>query len=316
MKKRNLAYFVVLLGLALFAGKMNAADGAKKIGIAWEGKSAISDVELNGFLKAMKELAPQVECEVQKDLQDVAALEEVVKRFEKEKNGMVILRSSGAKLLGKNKYAIPGFIGATDDPVGLGVMKNANAPEGNCTGVTYAIPYAVQLETSFKVIPTMKSVVLLLQDGHPTSGLIQAGTKAACESLKIAYADKTCKTKEDLLVGARDAESKGAVIIMGSQSLMMESGGAVVSQVKVPAISYTEKPVTDGALCGVVADDTKLGTMLAEAVIDVVIKGKAIKDVPVKTDSKPQLLINVQSAKRLNLEIPFEILESAKLLGK
>lgn len=316
MKKRYLAIVIASLGLALCAGKVNAADTAIKIGIAWEGKSAVAEAELNGFLKAMKELAPQADIEVQKDLKDVAALEETAKKFEKEKGAMILLRSSGAKLLGKNKFAIPGFFGGTDDPVGLGVLKNASAPEGNCTGVTYAIPYATQLETSLKVLPSMKTVVLLLQDGHPTSGLIQAGTKAACESMKIAYSDQMCKTKEDVLAGAKGAESKGAVILMGSQSLMMENGGAVAAQVKAPVISYTEKPVTDGALCGVVADDNKLGAMLAESVIDVVIKGKAIKDVPVKTDPKPQLLINVLSAKRLNLEIPFEILETAKLIQK
>lgn len=316
MKKRYLAIVIASLGLALCAGKLCAADAAIKIGVAWEGKSAVAEAALNGFLKAMKELAPQADIEIQKDLKDVAALEQTAKRFEKEKGGMVLLRSSGAKLLGNNKFAIPGFFGGADDPVGLGVLKNANAPEGNCTGVTYAIPYATQLETSLKVLPTMKMVVLLLQDGHPTSGLIQAGTKAACESMKIACTDKMCKTKDDLLAGARDAESKGAVVLMGSQSLMMENGGAIAAQVKAPVISYTEKPVADGALCGVVADDNKLGAMLAESVIDVMVKGKAIKDVPVKTDLKPQLLINVLSAKRLNLDIPFEILETAKLIQK
>ena len=70
------------------------------------------------------------------------------------------------------------------------------------------------------------------------------------------------------------------------------------------------------ALCGVVADDVKLGGMLAESVVDVLVKGKAIKDVPVKTDPKPRLVINIATAKRLGLEISFEILETAKIIEK
>ena len=316
MKKTTSFLLIALLGFTFNSEISRAADGPKKIGIAWEGKSSVADKVQTGFANAMKQLAPQVEIEIQKELKDVAALDEVSKRFEKEKQAVVLLRSSGAKSLVKNKLSIPGFFGACDDPVGLGVIQNPSAPEGNCSGVTYAMPYAIQIETMTKVLPQMKSVLLVLEDGHPSSAMLQAGTKAACETLKISYADKTCKTKEDFIAAGKEAETKGSVIIVGSQALLMENAGTVAATIKVPMVSFTEKPVLDGAVCGVVADNVKLGGMLAESVVDVILKNKAIKDVPVKTDPKPQLLINIAAAKRLGLEIPFEILEAAKIIEK
>ena len=226
------------------------------------------------------------------------------------------MRSTGAKYLGQNKLSIPGFFGACNDPVELGVLKNASAPEENCSGVTYAIPYRVQFELLVRVLPQMKSVLLLVQDGHPTSLLNQQGTKAACEQYKIEYNDKACKTKDDAIAVAKEAEAKGVVVILGSQALLIDNGGVIASSAKIPVISYTEKPVMDGALCGLVADDIKLGGMLAESVVNVLINEKAIQETLVKTDTKPQLLINTVTAKRLGLDIPFELLENSKLIQK
>lgn len=316
MRNLKSTFLILLVGIAVLAEKSPAADGAKKVGIAWEGKSNVPDKVLQGFLDTMKQEGPAVEIEVQKELKDVAALDETAKRFEKEKQAIVLLRSSGAKALVKNKISIPGFFGACDDPVGLGVLKNASAPEGNFSGVTYFIPYAVQLETLVRVLPQMKSVLLILEEGHPTCALLQAGTKTACAQLQITYSDKACKTKDDFLAAAKEAEAKGLVIVVGSQALIMENAGAVAAAVKIPMVSFTEKPVVDGAVCGVVADNVRLGAMLAESVLDVIAKGKATKEVPVKTDPKPQLLINIAAAKRLGLEIPFEILQAAKIIEK
>jgi putative ABC transport system substrate-binding protein len=72
----------------------------------------------------------------------------------------------------------------------------------------------------------------------------------------------------------------------------------------------------DGALCGLVADDVKLGGMLAESVVNVLLKKASIHQTPVKVDSQPQLLINTDTAERIGLAIPFEILESAKRIHK
>jgi putative ABC transport system substrate-binding protein len=158
--------------------------------------------------------------------------------------------------------------------------------------------------------------VLIVDPSHPTASLNQVGVKAACEKFGLQYSDKPCKTKEEALAAAREAEGKAAFILLGAQALLIDNGGEVARVVKTPTISLTEKPVTEGAVCGLVADDLKLGRMLAESVMEVLVKGKAIKDVPVKNDPKPQLLINTAAAERLGLEIPYEIIQVSKLIGK
>jgi putative tryptophan/tyrosine transport system substrate-binding protein len=65
-----------------------------------------------------------------------------------------------------------------------------------------------------------------------------------------------------------------------------------------------------------VANDVKLGQMLAESIVDVLVKGKPIKDVPVKVDPQPQLVVNAAAATRLSLEVPFDVLQAAKVVQK
>ena len=73
----------------------------------------------------------------------------------------------------------------------------------------------------------------------------------------------------------------------------------------------TVKLVNYSILCGFVADDEKLGNMLAESLVEVLKNGRSIKDVPVKVDLDPKFYVNAKTAEKLGLEIPFAILEAA-----
>ena len=79
-------------------------------------------------------------------------------------------------------------------------------------------------------------------------------------------------------------------------------------------LSYSSKPVSAGALGGFVADDEKLGLILAESMADVLVNKKAVKEVPVKVDPNPKFFINVKTAEKLKLEIPYSILEIATII--
>lgn len=62
------------------------------------------------------------------------------------------------------------------------------------------------------------------------------------------------------------------------------------------------------------ANVEELGKMLAESVIDVLIKKKAVKDVPFKFDPEPIFYLNGKTYSKLGLEIPPNILGAAKIV--
>lgn len=286
-----------------------------KVGVAWYNKSGMADNVCAGMAAELKETAPEIELEFVRNLADAAELDAVVKRFEEEKTAMVLMRSASVEYLVKNPVKVPVFFGASNDPVSLGLIKDAAKPDGNATGVSYAISYETQFNSFEKVLGKAKKVLLILEKEHPSVPLDLAGTQEACKSRGIKLSVAKITTISEAIDAAKKEDGKVDYVILGAQGLLIDNGAQVQEALnKTPCVSYTEKPVNKGVLCGLVADDKKLGVELAKSMVEVLIKGKAISEVPVKFDTAPNLLINKTTQKRLGIVIPEEVEKIAKMI--
>ncbi len=312
---KNFKGLVLSVALVCFWGFTITDAKAVDVGLAWVGKSGMAKRVTAGIEKGIKELAPDLKIEYKKELASLDELATTVNDWEKSKKGIIILRSNGAKWLALNPPAIPTFIGACNNPAQLGTVKELNSPEGNITGVTYFLPVAAQFEIFQSIIPQLKSVLLLLEKDHPSSIIDRNGTKAVCKSLGIVYNEKFCTTTEDAVAAVKQYKDKVSAIIIGNQALNIDNSENIVKTAgKTPVLSFSSKPVKAGALGGFVADDEKLGYMLAESLVDVLAKGKAIKNTAVKVDPEPRFFIHAGTAQRLGINIPFEILNVATVI--
>jgi putative tryptophan/tyrosine transport system substrate-binding protein len=305
-------FVAVLSALALVSAQ---SASATDIGVTWQGKSGMAKRILAGFQERMGEIAADVKLEVVPEQADAASLKAVVDRFQSEKQGMLVLRSSGSKYFANNPPSIPGFVGGTNHPATLGAMKNMDAPEGNVTGVTYFIPHVIMIESFMALYPDLTSALLVLEKGHPGAPLDEKGVMAACEELVIdctvAYVDGA----EGVAVAIKNVAASVSAVLLGNQAAIFDNADKYVSAAgKIPMFAFSKSAVTKGALAGFSANDHKLGRMLADSVVDVVVKGKAIKDTPVKTDPEPVFHINTTVAATIGIEVPFQMKESANLI--
>ncbi len=310
--KKSAAGAIIGFIVMLCSGGIHTLHAAE-LGVAWVGKSGMADNVMKGFEDGIK--GTGIRIEYQKDLKTNEDLAKVVARFEKEKTGMLILRSPCAEWLSKNPPKIPTFIGACNNPSQLGVIQKMSAPEGKITGVSYYIPARLNVEVFKAIIPKMTSVFLLMEKGHPSSEIEEAETREACAKLGIAFHGKMCSSVDDVLATVRQNSGKVTCFIIGSQAMIMDNAVKIVSAAdRTPVFSYSEKPIRNGALGGYVADDQKLGRMLAAEVIDALIRHKPIRDIPVKFDPSPVFYLNGLTYKKLGLEIPVNILGAAKII--
>lgn len=314
MKKfKSATVFFCFVFLILNSTGVNAAE----IGIAWVGHSGMANRVLSGFQKGIQEMAPALGIEYRKELESIEAMATIAGQWETSKQGMVLLRSSAAKWLGQNSPSIPTFIGGCNHPVYLGALKNMEAPEGNVTGVTYYLPMKNQFQIYKAILPNLQSVLLLLEEGHPGSIVDRDETKKICTLMGITYNEKSCSTVEDAVDAVKSYLGKVSAVIFGNQALLLDNAKQIIQNGgKTPFLSYSERPVKAGALGGFVADDFKLGYMLAKSVAEVVMNNKPVREVPVKMDPNPKFYINVKTAEAIGVEIPFEILETAEIIGK
>jgi len=312
MKKILCLGLMVLIGF-LFNNTIAAAD--IQVGLAWVGKSGMSNRVAEGFMGGVAELAPQIKLEVHKDLQSLDDLKGVVDRFQKEKKAMVILRSNGAEWLGKNPPVLPTFIGGCNHPKILGAVQNLEQPEGNITGVTYYLPVTSQFDVFQAILPKLDSVLLLAGKMNPSAAIDQAGTKEVCAKRNIQYIEVMAESKEEVLKAVAKHKEKVSAMIIGNQALVIDITKEILAAAgKTPVFSYSSEPVKDGALGGFVADDHKLGRMLAQSLVEVVVKGMKVAAVPVKVDPKPKFYVNAKTAQKIGVEVPFEILQAATVV--
>jgi len=299
--------FLLVLPIGLIAQNL-------ELGVAWEGKSGMAERILTGMERALNESAPQIKLDIRKELSDVSALEKVVSEFEQSKNGMVVLRSSGTKLLGGRDLTVPSFVGATNNPVQLGAATTLMQPIPNLSGVTYYIPAKTKLETFLQVYPEMKNYLLLVEEGHPGSPIDADETAEAAPQLGLNGQIVFCKNLDDA-VTAVNRSNQDVSIIIGSQAMLLDNAAQLVEAAgNRPVFSYSERPVEVGALCGVVADDDKLGYMLGLMVIEVLVKGTPVETLGIQTDPQPKLYLNSKTIVRLGLQVPYSILSVATII--
>jgi putative tryptophan/tyrosine transport system substrate-binding protein len=313
---RRMLFTVLVLAIAM-AFPWNSHAGPKKIAVIWDGKSIMPNNVNSAFLPRLRQLAPDVQVEVHRQLKDMQEAERVFRDCEARVDGIVFLRSSGAEFLAKAKPRIPCFIGACNNPVDLGAVKDLNAPEGNITGVTYFIPYDKRFDIITALFPGVKSVGLLVERGHPSGPIEQKGTQQEATRRGFRYQEVVASDLTQLMEGTRKLAGTVDLLIVTNTRLVMDNTVSLLqisNPAKTPLFSYADTPVKSGAVAGLAADDFKLGSMLADSVFDVVVKGKLVSQVPVKMDPDPRISINDSIVRTLGLKFPDTIMKGADIV--
>ena len=304
--KKSLLILSLMVLIHLYA----ISSHAKNIGIAWMGHSGMSENVASGFNEKIHELAPTIEIEYRKAVESLEDFGRLVKQWEKEKDGMVLLRSSAVKWLSKNPISIPTFIGGCNHPTALG-LKNRN----NITGVTYHLSKASQFGVFKAIIPDFNSFVLLLEKGHPGSVVDQQATQKAIKGRNIKYIEALHSTKEELIDTVKTYKGKVSAFIIGSQALVMDNAESIVTTAEnTPVLSYSKTPIKKGALAGFAADDVKLGKILAESLVDVLVNGQDINQILIKSDPSPVFFINKKTLEKFGYTLPTGIKRRAAYL--
>jgi putative tryptophan/tyrosine transport system substrate-binding protein len=317
MKLRIVTGIGVILCLVAAAFLTEGLAAEKQVALIWEGKASQAKRVAASFLSEMTAIAPQVTITSRIALPDMEEAERVFRALEATSDGIVFLRSNGAQFLAKAKSSKPCFIGGCNHPSALGVVANLERPEGNITGVTNFVPFEMRFELIKEIFPGIKSLALLLDKRHPATPIEAAGTAAQCKKLGIAYQEVAAEDQGDLVRKTAQLAGKVDLFIAGNMALVIDNTTkllGILNPARTPLFSYSEKPVESGAVAGVVARDDYLGRKLAESVVDVIVRGKPVSQVPIKMDPKPKLYVHEGMKQFLGLKLSDSLLKTAEVL--
>lgn len=229
---------------------------------------------------------------------------------------IIVLDDDALKYIGARIDDIPiVFAFVFGDPKGLGM------PKDNVTGIirkSYAVDNWCLAK---KLFPEIKTVGLLSKYSLPMEGVKQF------LAAKAPYIEKGCGILyKDTFMSETFEDWEKAVkafpydlIYLADTSRLTKDGKELprreacqwtVDNAKVPVIAAVESDVEGGGLFAIVTSERNIGQMAAQTAIEII--NGAAPSQEYKQGEKGKLVINIKTAQKYNLDIPYEILSTAE----
>jgi putative tryptophan/tyrosine transport system substrate-binding protein len=212
---------------------------------------------------------------------------------------------------------IPIVFGAGVDPIQAALVASLNRPGGNVTGVTTLNveigPKRLQLLR--QLIPTATTFALLVNPTNPAMAEpVSRDAQAAARTLGIKLHVLHASTERQFdPVFATLAQPHAAGLVIGSDDLFtsrIEQLAALTVRHALPAIyEYREFAAAGGLMSyssSITDEFRQVGVYTGR-----ILKGEKPADLPILRATKFELIINLQTAKVLGLDVPATLLARA-----
>lgn len=200
------------------------------------------------------------------------------------------------------------------DPVRDGLVESLSHPDRNLTGVYAARDVvAKQLELYQLLVPRLRRVLTLVDPEDPATERLLPGYKAAAVrlprplELDIREASSARELRR-IFRSLRPGEVDGAFLLSPSLRLNYSSLTIQLAErARLPVQSHRKEWVEEGALFSYGIDLPLIGRAGARYV-DSLLAGRSPADLPVQEISKIELAINLETAARLGIKVPQEMI--------
>ena len=215
-------------------------------------------------------------------------------------------------------HNIPIVFAVVIDPVGAGFVTSLARPAGNTTGFT-VFEYSISgkwLELLKELAPNLTRVAVVREPiaaGIGQFAAIQTMASASSSGVELSVIDpRDAGSEIERAFAAFAREPNGGVIVTaGSSSLThRELIISLTKRYRLPAVYPFRFYAANGGLASYGPDAIDIYRRAA-AYVDRILKGEKPADLPVQAPTKYELLINLQTAKAIGLNLPPALLARA-----
>lgn len=229
----------------------------------------------------------------------------------------LIFATSGhaAKAAQEATRGIPIVFAGGGDPVRMGLIKTFARPGGRVTGVT-DLDLELgpkRLEVFRAIIPTLKRVLFVYNAADAYAAEEARLYRDAARQLGLTLTEKPVKSQEEARAALLGIATDAVDGILPPRYLSLNIPGFALEanvQRGIAAIFPAAFWVERGALASYGADYYGTGRQAAR-LVDKILKGAQPAEIPVETNPRVELVINLKTARALKLTIPTEMLYRA-----
>ncbi len=263
-------------------------------------------------------LGDQIEVEYKSAQGDPSTLNTIAAQFVSEgKDLLVPIATPAAQAAAAATSSIPIVFAAVSDPVTAGLVKDLQITDGNITGVSDIIPVDQIFELAAGLTPQAKTFGVLYCSGESNSYALVEKAREYAQQKGVELVEVTIADSSELQQAAQSLVGRVDAIFTPNDNVVATAVTAladVAVRAKLPVYVGADSMVADGGLATVGIDYEVLGRQVA-AMIEQVVKGKAIADLPVQSVTDFAKIINTDTAEKIGLSLSQDMLKDIQTIG-
>jgi len=206
----------------------------------------------------------------------------------------------------------PVLFTAVTDPVDAGLVESLDSPGANVTGTTDMNPVAEQIALIKQLDPQARSVGIIYSSGETNSQVQVDMAKEAAAAEGLEVVEKAVTNTSEVAQAAESFDTDAIYVPTDNKVVAgLEAVISAAEQKKVPLVAGEGDSVERGALITKGIDYERLGRQTGEMAVRILKDGADPASMPVESQEETQLIINLQAAQRMGVEVPQELRDSA-----
>lgn len=223
---------------------------------------------------------------------------------------------AAARAVQRAGSGVPIVCYACGDVLSTGLVSNLGRPDGNVTGITIVAPDVTgkRLQLLQQVVPKLARLGVLWNRDNPVSTLELKETETAARSLGMEVQSVGVRHASDLegAISSMGKSHADALIVLSDAMLYGQRSeiAALAIANQLPATSFTGEFAKAGGLMAYGPDVLALSRRAA-TYVDKILKGARPADLPIEQPTKFELIVNLKTARTLQLPVPSSLLVRA-----
>jgi putative tryptophan/tyrosine transport system substrate-binding protein len=313
MKRRT--FLTSALATALLPASLAAQPAAKVARIGW--LTAQRPASLAPYLDAMRAGLAGLGYVEGKNLtieyrfadDDIERIPALAAELVRMPVSMILAQGAAVPAIANLNLPVPIVYVVSADPVSAGYADSLAHPRGNMTGLTFMAAEfnSKRIELLHDLIPDLQRVALVGHPEHPGEHLERADTEEAAKRFGITIRYFATRSRAELDAAlARIAEEQPQAISVFSDGFAVQNGRTIIDFANsrgIPVIAGWAVFAENGALCSYGPKLSESYRRLANYV-DRILKGAKPADLPIERPTHFELVLNLRTAKALNIAMP------------
>jgi len=312
--------FLFFLGVLVFSWASLAQAKTYVVSVNQFVEHPALDAVLKGFQDYLKENKFQIKYYIHNAQGNMATANQIAQQIVGEHPDLILAIATPsaqacAQAIKKSPQLqdTPLLFTAITDPIGAGLVRDLKKPGKNITGVSDLLPIDQHLKMVKTFYPDLKALGIIYNPGEANSKTLVRLIRKQAAKMKIQLQEAIATKSSEVYQAAQSLVGRVDAIYIPTDNTVISSFESVVKvceQNKIPLFAGDVDSVARGAVAALGFDYYQHGRQTG-AMAKRIFLGEKPGDMPVETQKKLKLAINLKAAKAMHVTVPEKLLQQA-----